>query len=591
MVEFYLDALYSQADKAEVVSFDFFDTLFLRAVIDPEDVFDVVGSIIGVRDFRTIRRTAQTNAFVQMHNEGRKEISLADIYAHLLIKDTDSRDILKLELEVEKKVSIPNKELIPFFRHVFGRKKIIITSDMYLPKNYFVDSLNKFDLGPVDVFVSCEENCTKRDSGELFDYISTTLGVPPQKILHIGDNYVSDVERAKGKGLDTFYYQNSQIPPTIPSLRTPEYSLSRGLVKNHPPELHCDSEVALGYHYAGPAALGYYEWIKKKATEDEIDHVLLLSRDGYIVDRVLKFDDSPIDIPFSYFKGTRTVFSLASITDANFDDYLPFLLSGSHGLHPSELLTRLNVPLPEAKVFDDLGFSDGVEITTENMHLMRELLSIMRWEILKVCRENARGVRMSLAKIGIRSGQRLALVDIGWNGTTQEAFENAVSSMMSVDVFGYYLVLNNSAECLERQKRSNMKAMLSISEWSEEQIKEFYDNRVAVELLFSAPHHSITSLRMSDALCVTAQHDPRRFHNDGLLQTIGKIIEGSEKFASDFYRVTSELQLRFNEASLILPLFELLRNGKWKTEPVFQGVKDFDDWALMKERKKSLVTY
>lgn len=586
-----MDALFSQADKAEVISFDFFDTLFLRTVVDPEDVFDIVGNIIGVRDFRAIRRAAQANAFVQMQKEGRNEITLADIYKHLFVDNIDSTDILKLELETEKKVSIPNDELMPFFKSVIGKKKTIITSDMYLPKYYFSDALNRFGLEPVDIFASCEVNCTKRDSGELFDYISQKLDVPPQKILHIGDNFVSDIERAKGRGLDTFYYQNSQIPSSIPSLRNPEYSLSRGLVKKHPSELHDFSDVAFGYHYAGPAALGYYEWIKRKVIEDEIDHVLLLSRDGYIVDKVLKFDPKPKDVPFSYFKGTRTVFSLASITDANFDDYLPFLLSGSHGLHPSELFTRLNVPLPDDKVFKDLGFSDSAQITSENMPLMRELLSVMRWEILKICRENARGVRMSLSKIGIRSGQRLALVDIGWNGTTQEAFENAVSGMMQVDVVGYYLLLNNSAECLERQRRSNMRAMLSMPEWTKEQIKVFYDNRVAAELLFSAPHHSITSLKMEDALSVTARHDPRRTHNDALLRTIGNIIEGGEKFASDFYQAASELGFRFNEKSLVLPLYDLLQGERWKTETVFQGIKDFDDWALMEGTKRSIVTY
>ncbi|QCL97214.1 HAD family hydrolase [Agrobacterium tumefaciens] len=587
----YLHDLYSQVEEAEVISFDFFDTLFLRTVIDPEDVFDIVGNIIGVPGFREIRRTAQTSAFVQMNKEGRKEISLADIYAHVFVKNIDSRDALAIELEAEKRVSIPNYELAPFFKEIGKDKKIIITSDMYLPKSYFEDTLNRFSLEPDGIYVSCEVNCTKRDSGELFTYISAELDVPPEKILHIGDNYVSDVERAKGQGLRAFYYQNSQVPPAIPSLKSPEYSLSRGLVKQHTVEVHASSDIALGYHYAGPAAVGYYEWIKRKAVEDKIDHVLLLSRDGYIISRVLNFDQNPIKIPFSYFKGTRTVFSLAAITEANFDDYLPFLLSGSHGLHPSELLTRLNVPLPEAKVFNDLGFSEIAEISSENIPLMREFLSIMRWEILKVCRENARGVRVSLAELGIRSGQRLALVDVGWNGTTQAAFENAVSGMMPMNIFGYYLVLNNSAECFARRERSNMAAMIGLPEWSEEQIKEFYDNRVAVELLFSAPHHSITSLKMKDPLSVVSQHDPRRSSKDALLQTISKITEGGEKFAADFYRMTSELKFQFNDMSLVLPLYDLLRDGKWKTEAIFQEIKDFDDWALMQGKKRGLVTY
>lgn len=588
-----LDSLLSQAEDAEVVSFDFFDTLFLRTVIDPEDVFDIVGSIANVQGFREIRRAAQASAFVQMHKEGRKEISLTDIYAHLSIKGISSAQLMQIEVETEKKVSLPNSEIIPFYNQLLSnQKKVIITSDMYLPKEYFEYSLKKFDLKPVDIFVSCETNSTKRDFGELFEYISTSLSVNPEKILHVGDNYVSDVERASERGLKAFHYKNSQIPPAIASIKSTEYSISRGLVKKHPIDLHAESAAALGYHYAGPAAVGFYEWLKKEAVADKIDHVLLVARDGYILDRVSKYDKNPTcSIPFSYFKGSRTVFSLAAITDDNFDSYLPYLLSGSNGMRPSELLVRLNVPLPEAKFFDDLGLSDNVIISAENTHLMQDFLSVMRWEILKVCQENARGLRLSLDKLGIRNGQRVALVDIGWNGTTQEAFENSISNMISLDVVGYYLVLNNSTESLARQRKSYMKAMLSSPAWSNEKIKEFYDNRVAVELLFSAPHHSITALKVENDYSVAARNDIRRSNENPLLETVGVIIQGSEQFASDFYGMASDLNFTFNEYDLISPLYELIANGKWKEEAVFRKATDFDDWALTKRGKKNLVSY
>lgn len=587
-----MDTLIARAKNAEVISFDFFDTLFLRVVIDPEDVFDLIGRIIGVQNFRDIRKEAQANAFGEMIRSGRKEISLDGIYRNVSIKGIDPKWVEKIELEIEKKVALPNWDFISFYKNLLSEnKKIIVTSDMYLPKEYFEDVIKKFDLPAAEIFVSSETNCTKRDTGELFEYISRALNVHPSEILHIGDNYVSDIERATDRGLKTFHYQNGQIPPSIPMKPSIEYSLSRGLAKRHLSDVHADSYQALGYHYAGPAAVGFYEWLKEEAVKDKIDRVLLIARDGYLVESVSRFDKQPIGVPFSYFKGSRTAFSLASINDSNFNDYLPFLLSGSVGLRPSELLTRINVPLPETKVFNDLGLSDDVTITPGNIPQMRDLLFALRWQILKVCQENARGLFMSLSKLGVRNGQKIALVDIGWNGTTQDAFESAVSNMMSLNVTGYYLALNDSPECVARQKKSQMKAMLTPIRWPTEQIKEFYDNRVAVELLFSAPHHSIISLGINPNFEVEAISDSRRPNDSPLLKAIEDIVEGGDKFASDFYEMASDLQFKFDKENLIVPLYNLISKTRWKEDPLFGDITDFDDWAMTRKEKRKIVTY
>ncbi|WP_204338159.1 hypothetical protein, partial [Proteus mirabilis] len=70
-------------EAAEVVSFDVFDTLFVRFVASPEDVFDLVGARHGLPDFRRRRIAAQRDAFRVMRAAGRREIDLDGIYAFL----------------------------------------------------------------------------------------------------------------------------------------------------------------------------------------------------------------------------------------------------------------------------------------------------------------------------------------------------------------------------------------------------------------------------------------------------------------------------------------------------------------------------
>lgn len=44
------------AKDVKVVSFDFFDTLFIRPIDDPEDVFDFIGIKYNISDFRALRK-------------------------------------------------------------------------------------------------------------------------------------------------------------------------------------------------------------------------------------------------------------------------------------------------------------------------------------------------------------------------------------------------------------------------------------------------------------------------------------------------------------------------------------------------------
>ncbi|ACM28443.1 hydrolase [Rhizobium rhizogenes] len=582
--------------EIEVVSFDFFDTLFVRTVIEPEDVFHIIARKIGCPEFPARRREAQTRAFVTMHAEGRNEISLTDIYRELSIVGFKSSDVMDLELDLEKKVALPNYELLPFFMEtITSGRKVIIVSDMYLPLDYFTAALEDFGIPPVDIFVSCELDATKRDTGELFRKIAGNLGISGKQILHVGDNLTSDVKRACEQGWQAFHYVSRVIPAVIESgAPMPlEYSISRGLSKRNIPEIAPDSYTAMGYHYAGPAAVAFYEWIKGRAIKDGVSHILLMARDGYIIDRVRQFDNNSINIPFSYFSGSRTVFSLASITENNFADCLPFLMSGSDGLSARDLLARINVPLPDARLLEDLGLGDGVVITHENTRQAEDFLWSLKWHILKTCRENRRGLFGLMSKLGLSADSKVAMVDIGWNGTTQAAFETAIGAILPLDVTGYYLALTDKNECVERRKKSSMSAMFDASAADASHAMSLYDNRVAVEFLFSAPHNSVVSLSWSDNGKVISHSDPRRSisSSEALHHAVDGVIRGAEKFASDIYNFTSTTGFKPDYQEFLTPLLNFTAEGAWKNEPLLDKIIDFDDWGMKSGRSIKLNSY
>ncbi|MGZ8933267.1 MAG: HAD family hydrolase [Methylobacter sp.] len=576
---------------AEAVSFDFFDTLFVRPLLNPEDVFDILGKRFGINDFRTLRRAAQTEAFRRMQDAGLKEITLAGIYACFDQLAVPSEELMLAEYELELSLVHPNIELIELFlKTVASGKMVVLTSDMYLPVEFFHEAFRLNSLPAVPMFVSASSNATKRDKGELFNIVAAKLGLAPERILHIGDNPQSDVHQAKAKGLATFHYKEYRSPPQLKH-SAPEASLARGLLRKHGSEIEANSYKELGFLYGGPAAVGFLDWITAQARRDNIDRVLFLARDGYILERIAKSRADSQLPPFNYFLGSRVAFTLAAMTEANFAEFLPFLVSGAEGLSPYELLARIGVHPPANKVMENFGLGAEIRITHSRLEPLREFLYAYRWEILKVCRANRRALFAYLNSLGIQSGNRIALVDVGWSGTTQDAFEMAIQNIIDITVFGYYFCLADTQECLKRRRIRRMSALISSSSTSAGLVDRIYENRAVVEMFFSAPHQSVIGLTFAYDGRIVATEDIRKASAGNLAQISTDLVAGMESFACSFERLREQLRLPTSPLDVAMPLIEFITKEDSGTHELLASVKNFDGWSLTGNRNTLLIDY
>ena len=359
-------------ERAQVVSFDFFDTLFIRAVEHPEDVFQILSHQHGIDRFRDLRLAAQAEAFRKMNLEGRKEILLTEIYASFSWPGVDFHDLAQAEYDLELKLLEPNPRHLSHLHQAHRiRKPVVITSDMYLQEQFFRDVLKPYGLDEVPLFISSDRNATKRDSGELFDLLVAQLGNRPEEILHIGDSELGDWTRANDKGLLSFHYNTGPASQkTAFKAISISHSLSHGLLQTRGKPIAENSYAGLGYLYGGPATVGFCNWIAAKAQEDRLDKVLFLSRDGYSLGKFAQSREQNSLGPYlpdsCYFLGSRIAYTLAAITDENFSEFLPFLLSASDGLSPFELLERIGVPAPSPNFLADLDLSDSTIIESPN---------------------------------------------------------------------------------------------------------------------------------------------------------------------------------------------------------------------------------
>ncbi|MBV4365392.1 HAD family hydrolase [Erwinia sp. BNK-24-b] len=579
------------AKNAKVISFDFFDTLYTRPIDDPEDVFDFLGLNFGIEDFRQLRRAAQTAAFRQMIKAGRKEITLKNIYDNFPQAGERRFDIEKAEFEFELALVEPNDTIVDFYNEMLAAgKHVVITSDMYFGEDFFKRALEKFGITQVPLYISADRNATKRDSGEIFDCIIEETGVAPGEILHIGDNHTADVQRPGEKGLVAWHYR-----PQYLEKRNKNQCLASSVI-NGLFRCYAEKEIAaetfdeMGFKYQAPATWGFLKWIELHAAFDGVTKLLFVSRDGYSLERMAQqfFKDR---LPsFDYFLGSRIAFNLALMTEQNFSSHLSFLMSGSNGLSPGELLERIGIEPPRDDVMEQLGISPALIIAPDNYALIQRFLTGYRAEILKVCQKNRRGLFMYLCQLGVKPGDKIGLVDVGWSGTTQEAFEKTVKTIMDVEVVGYYFCLANTPEKKSREPHQTMKALINNETVSARVVDKIYENRMAVELFFSAPHDTIIGYEpVKDK--VNAVSDIGRAKAKNHNEIISSLNHGLDVFNRIFVEFCERMGIQLTALQLSQPIIELVTDESWRTNPLFRQVENFDSWGSSRNQTMKFADY
>lgn len=594
----FFDQIEETSKQIKCVSFDFFDTLFVRPLEDPEDAFSLMERKLSYKSFKQKRLVAQTIAFRKMAEQGNYEITLNEIYKWFDETNDELRlALMQAEYDLELKLLEPNLEVFAFFRNCLAEhKQVVITSDMYLPKRFFQEALQKEGLEDIPLFISSDKNATKRDRGDLFEVIQQELSLPADEILHIGDNAISDVVRAQEKGLRAVHYlqtRRRQITDS-PSLVK---SLAYGLLRTQRLQLKLSSNYGeIGFLYGGPAASGFLDWIQEQCDRDSVEHLLFLARDGFVLERLIQNRNDFKNINCHYFLGSRVAFTLAAMTLETFEGFIPFLLSGADGLFASELLERIGVQPPAAAVMQDLELGSDFRIAPENYPTVAAFLRAYQREILKIATLNRRGLYQYLHQANIRPGSRVALVDVGWSGTTQEAFERAVADMMPLDVQGYYFCLADTPKRLVLNNSQKMKALLTSESMSTDIIAALYQNRVAIEMMFSAPHHTVIGLQPHDSK-IHAIFDPGRGLDPQAAKEIlainRDIAQGIEAFDSCYSQLLKKLNFNKIMESLEMakPIIELALSKDNDDISWLTAVKNFDAWGSSRHYQLDLNTY
>ena len=325
----------------ETVSFDIFDTLVLRPFFLPSDLFclmnkkfnDLVGGNAYL-DFRKIR--------VNVESELRRSLPMAveevtldciyDRIASILeLSDEQKKNLRDYETELEIKYIYPRqsgKEIYELARYL--KKRVIFVSDIYLPNDVIRKILAKCGYEPDELYLSSDYLVTKH-TGNLYNIVLKNEALDPQKILHIGDNWDSDVISAQKKKIrahhliapisqfkgenngiftgGSFYkifkpngkqYMGENAEKFLGIRCMLAMTANKFFDNPYTNPFNAETDFNCNPYFIGYYALGMHlyavtEWIRKIAVTEKRGKVHFVSRDGYLPMKAMEILNSTSD--------------------------------------------------------------------------------------------------------------------------------------------------------------------------------------------------------------------------------------------------------------------------------------------------------
>nr|WP_321454984.1 HAD-IA family hydrolase [uncultured Cohaesibacter sp.] len=238
-----------------VVSFDIFDTLLTRPVLEPSDLFYLIEKQVKSKglldDFVIVRKTAEKDARQQMRKDDPlcEEPSLDQIYDCLQvntgISKVVSEAIKDIEIETEAQCLQCRWAMKDVYAHARAKnKRIVAVSDSYFSKDFLIKITTEAGFVEFEHFFVSSEYKRTKSSKNLYPLMLEDLGVSPQQILHIGDNLKSDFNNARKAGMKAlripsaaylFFTQSVKITPWLmeKTSMSPDYRAMLGMVINN----------------------------------------------------------------------------------------------------------------------------------------------------------------------------------------------------------------------------------------------------------------------------------------------------------------------------------------------------------------------
>ena len=426
------------------------------------------------------------------------------------------------EYEIESETTFVPKHIIEWIKELRNiGKQVICVSDYYLPST-FIDNLFKTKGVKVDsVFVSTDYLKQKR-TGNLYKEVIRTVGVNPNKILMIGDNYESDVINARKAGLMALYVNRNRMKTNVDDNRKKAFK-----------------ELEAMCHFSdkpfGRVAFLMFVFIDRlyyQLKSDTRNYALFMSREGEFFKKL--FDayqklcvPAEKQIRTHYFYVSRRATLIPSVHAVD-NDAFKEIYRNYGNIRPSIFFKNLQL---DDNVRIEMEFADILENDKEIQHFSQSdaYQRILGSQVfIEECTKKALEQR-DLLKEYIRSfGEKiedegLTLVDVGYGGTAQNNLYRMYNGRMKIN--GYYMISRATDSTSDSTKKG-----IIFDANSNEPENIFTYNSAVIEMLCLASHCGVDAYQKENGSIVPIFH-----HKQEELDCYQKIVSVAQRNIMDVF--------------------------------------------------------
>ena len=547
--EIFRGQLESHWKSAKVVSFDIFDTAIVRKCQAPRDVFLFLADYAPFQGrgtaehFAVLRQQAEGVARRRvLDTTGSAEATLLEIHTDLAALGGFDSALVPQMVAAEELAELSLCVVHPFLQQVYRRahasgRQVWFVSDSYHNATFLRRLLAAcgYNNAADRVVSSCDERCSK-GSGQLLPRLLQASDLAPQEFVHIGDNMQSDCVLPNRNGISGVWHPLAGAPEGVAPNASKESSLAAGLASwgTRTFEPARPFWWRFGFGVAGPLLVGFAWWLHQQMRNDGITRAYFLLRDGDILKRV--YDEllagHPDAVPSALLESSRRAFMLPALGPSA--PSLTSQLFVSENPRPvGEFLTRLRIRIDDLHAaFVQAGFRDCNEVITANdLARLSKLFSNPR----VVERIGARSaeerdllVRYLRQEGVVGHTNRVALVDIGWNGTIQKSLDHATkAARVNANVVGYYL---GTFAPSARDSLSPMRGYLCERGLPHSRFEGLANFRQLAEFICTSARGSLLHFAAQGNRIVPIVAEPD--HNEQQMECIGELHEGVLDYAT-----------------------------------------------------------
>jgi len=508
------EQLCQEIDKHDVISFDIFDTLIMRRVIQPEKIYEELDC-----DFSKYRLKKEIELNKSLNSATIDEI-YEEIGKELHLEERKVFESKEKEYELNKKlICVRERMLDVLFYARKCAKKVIFTTDMYYDTKTLRSLLKACYIDNDEIIISCEHRKAKSD-GSLYEVLlNKACG---KSLLHIGDNEILDGKNAIKRGIDTFVIRSSYnllcdstftllsdsvktkddqryLGYLISTLLNNPFALNEGKGKI---KIKNEKDLALIIY---PITDMFINYIIEHS--NEYDCIVFPSRDGYFLYQLyMEEKKKHSELPDAvYLYASRMSMSHAAVSDENNFSVLVSKLFTDSTLNCKEYIkNQFSVDVP-----DEYDYTSAKLISEYGEKYLKDKLKDYLPEVISSLKADRKQYCNYLDKLGLGKYKNIGMIDIVSYGTQIYCLSEILNKKVTMISLGTTGVPNMFVQ------NDNVKSVYG-------NINEFYNGEVYSKSDFSVLH------LLLELLYASMDGQFKGFDNDGNAEFVEKTEYNAE---------------------------------------------------------------